>query len=319
MLVTNVVCVVHYVAGGGYQFFIMMCAFSWIFPFLHDMATHGKTRDEAVTTTTAPNLDRILSAFLNQKSVLVPKTRFRHFYWAAFVWLVIVLSVAPSLGGGTQWFKLSTILLFCHILRRSYECMCVHRWRKASRMHIAGYLLGLLHYFLLPFTFVHLPGCRDATPSLQGSTTFMDPSYFYGGVSYVRSLYISIPVAVFSCWAQYQQHRHHVMLADLRRPTRKYEGSATGATYTLPVNGWFRSIVCPHYLAEILIYLSFDLLLSAEMQQLTYFWTGQHHWLLLWVTFNLVTSALMNLRWYQANITPVWLMEGKKAIFPGLL
>jgi hypothetical protein len=204
----------------------------------------------------------------------VSKRYFVHFYLIGLVSMVTVLP-AISLARG---------LLSLHLLRRTYECLFVHQWTANSKIHVAGYLLGAGHYLVLPLVFL------DATESKSWWT---------------------LTGATFNLWAQYQQFRHHSVLANLRRfPSAKKERS----TYHLPTSGWFRWITCPHYLAEIFIYLSFGVVLWGDaeesdldppsnlLEMFLIFGQRHCHWfLLLWVTTNLAVSALNNYDWYKKN------------------
>lgn len=109
------------------------------------------------------------------------------------------------------------------------------------------------------------------------------------------------------------------------------------ALYSLPpYHRWFRYVLCPHYLAEILIYLSFAIILelailinrnstttdndndnmTIEMEtesicnlKIIYciiisLGRRNRHWmLLLWVTTNLTVSALNSYDWYHYSTT----------------
>jgi hypothetical protein len=209
----------------------------------------------------------------------VSKRYFVHFY---LVGLASILTLLPEIS-------LARGLLSLHLLRRTYECLFVHQWTSNSKMHVAGYLLGAGHYLVLPLVFL------DATDSRSWWT---------------------LTGTIFNLWAQYQQFRHHNILADLRRfPSTKKERS----TYHLPTSGWFRWITGPHYLAEVLIYLSFGVVLwrdaeksdldppSNILERFLIFGQRHCHWFLfLWVTTNLTVSALNNYDWYKrrnSNLT----------------
>jgi hypothetical protein len=82
-------------------------------------------------------------------------------------------------------------------------------------------------------------------------------------------------------------------------------------------------VTCPHYLAEILVYVSFCALLSLERQQQQQHQpphenNQRHVMVLVWVTSNLTMSALINHKWYQTHL-PTTAIQGRKAIFPGIL
>ena len=64
-------------------------------------------------------------------------------------------------------------------------------------------------------------------------------------------------------WASLHQYKCHRILADLRKPRATEEdkaaakvSSASDSSYGLPKGDWFCYVSSPHYLAEILIYVS---------------------------------------------------------------
>jgi hypothetical protein len=120
-----------------------------------------------------------------------------------------------------------------------------------------------------------------------------------------------IAVTGFGLWAQYQQFRHHSILANLRRPkssivsttangpssnghgpnshhltspiatiksahdrattnsnhTPNMKGSNLSIdinSYKIPMDGWFQYVTCPHYFAEVLLYLSYGILIGID-------------------------------------------------------
>lgn len=214
----------------------------------------------------------------------ISKKCFVHFYLAG----VLSLLVATSWHWNSQPLSLPQVLLFLHLFRRIYECIYVHQSRPTSQMHIAGYLLGVGHYIILPLVFfVARP--TSATPSPI----------------------LALIIGIANLWMQYEQYQHHLLLALLR--------TATSLTYPLPPQKrWFRYILCPHYLAEILIYLTWAILLQLESPGMTRGET-QHsmpsflifllntgrlykHWFLfLWVTVNLSISSRNNYEWYKSR------------------
>jgi 3-oxo-5-alpha-steroid 4-dehydrogenase 3 len=216
----------------------------------------------------------------------ISKRYFVHFYVTGILSLLVATSY--------YWYpnppSLAQILLFMHLLRRIYECCYVHRSRPSSQMHVAGYCLGVGHYLILPLVFFWRP-----TTVISSSLTLL--------------------IGIANLWMQYEQYQHHVLLAQLR--------TAKGPSYPLPPQRrWFRSILCPHYLAEILIYLSWALLLQLQdntaimvttQTQHTLSWitllkTGSiyRHWFLfLWVTTNLTISSRNSYDWYRSRSSNV--------------
>ena len=79
------------------------------------------------------------------------------------------------------------------------------------------------------------------------------------------------------------QHSSHRTLASLRSPTPPHP-----PTYAVPTRGSFRLLVCPHYTAEVLIYLAFWCVRWSALQALV----------LLWVLVNLCITAGKTREWY---------------------
>lgn len=93
-----------------------------------------------------------------------------------------------------------------------------------------------------------------------------------------KSVGVATVVFIVASAKQSECHRH---LAGLKK-------------YTLPSEGWFRHIVCPHYTAECLIYLSLSLVAAppGKLVNQTVF-LG-----LIFVAVNLGTTAAGTKRWY---------------------
>lgn len=229
----------------------------------------------------------------------VPKSYFGHFYFVGLVSATIFFScVNGSSILSPSWIEL---LLLVHLSRRLYECRYVHEFRPGSQMNLAGYLLGIGHYLVLPLVFVG----RSTQPDVD---------------------FLIITCILWNLWMQYEQHVHHRILAELRQSR-----SNSRPTYSLPPNRrWFRWSWCPHYFAEILIYVSWAVLLTQQktlsLEQpmrlssmlpwchtLLPFAAAQRHWFLfLWVSTNLTMSAMNNRDWYQSRYPKIT----KSALFP---
>jgi 3-oxo-5-alpha-steroid 4-dehydrogenase 3 len=307
-------------------------------PFLQDLASHGKTRDTVSTSASVqqqrgyrsstdffPSLVRRL---LHGEEFLIQKKFFLHFYACGLLSFVVLYLgasfAAPTMDQNPSLSHSTTlVLLVIHLSRRFYECLYVHRWTSQSKMHLVGYLVGIMHYILLPFVFVSVPYSQVAVPSL----------YVRDSESLSSQWGIITAASLFCLWAQYQQYRHHCLLARLRSPnndnnTFKSNSNANtkSVVYSLPVGGWFRFVTCPHYLAEILIYCAFAILLEMQIQMQILTDHGYHHstnrfrhfFLLAWVATNLTVSALTNHDWYTKHI-PNHTQLGRKAIVPLIL
>jgi 3-oxo-5-alpha-steroid 4-dehydrogenase 3 / polyprenol reductase len=325
----------------------LMVYLSYGVPLLRALASHGKTRGSSIPPPaaaavgsrqqqmkTATTTTTILRSFLDGELFWIRKKRFSQFYFVGIAWLTLFVWFATD--GPQQHSAMalrpSTALLYLHLVRRLYECLYVHQWRESSRMHVAGYAVGLIHYLWLPTVFITLPRCRHYTWSSSSSMFLGAPAillpwlFDHGGDDALQtsasqhSLWRRLPAILFCISAQWQQHRHHVYLAELRpqpqqqrvEPTMKKK-TKSSSSYTLPSKGWFTVITCPHYLAEILIYTAFALVLAQEGK------AGYRHWVVLaWVASNLTLSAIMNHSWYKTNL-PSTATVGKTAIVPFLI
>lgn len=249
-----------------YLALILAAAAARFVPLLKHLSGHGKTA----------------TIKSNHKSSLfwIPKSCFRQFYVVGFFWTTAVatlLNCTPLPNSAVE----TTVLV--HLLRRLYECTCVHKFHPKSKMHVLGWLLGVGHYVLLPFSVVGRGDDETTNPLLS-----------------------SVLVALNLVF-QFQQHRHHAFLAELRKSDR-------GATATIvPQKGWFRWVLCPHYLAEILVYLTWALMIvpgenNNEWNESTVVdWCCHHrHWFLfLWVATNLTVSSLNNYDWYKQRYSSI--------------
>ena len=338
--------------------------------------TTTSTHDVTTTTATIQQPERsgtvayYLHTFLHSQVFLIPKKHFKHFYTIGIIYtsilfytytqMMIMTMTTTSVSEPPEpiqrypsilsFTKVSIVLLYIHLFRRWYECSYVHIWKESSVMHLAGYLVGLTHYILLPHVFLRLPcetiGCSyhstEVHPllriihyipqwldekSLQQShrqmyaTTLFDTRNMT--VDHIRFVF-AVGLCVFG---QYQQYRHHALLANLRK-----HQSNTGITqsYSLPTSGWFHYVTCPHYFAEIIIYISFALMLEEEKYtdmhlsnsryDYFYYYGYRHVILVLWVASNVTLSAIKNHEWYTKHLNVnTYQLHSKKAIVPFIL
>lgn len=239
------------------------------------MASRGKTRTKLDSLASNRQINA-LKTFLYGDGWSVPKSFFLHYYLAGFFTLVFVFGFwmarltsesAGKSGSIAHPMTLATkaVLLVCtvHCVRRSYECYAVHKFSSSGRMHVLFYLIAIFYYIFIPAIVVDLPGARlhrtIQTPPSDDS----------------RMTVFVVIGTLFGLWAQYQQYRHHKILADLRQPESrttnnlqtKTDTAAGGdgiSTYKIPYGGWFEFVTCPHYTAEVLIYVAYGILIWAD-------------------------------------------------------
>ncbi|XP_058494757.1 polyprenol reductase [Solea solea] len=218
----------------------------------------------------------------------VPKRWFWHFYAISVCWngflLVInlnlifqhqlhlswlsgisdILSVVSSTDN--QVPQLSTLmvqlLLWIHSLRRLLECLCVSVFSNGS-MNLVQYVFGLAYYIILGLTVLF------SDHGVKGSGSLLPQMDWFH-------------VAGFGLFAAASllQHQSTVLLAKLRMGK---SGTVETLAYSIPKGGWFELVSCPHYFAELLIYMSLSLVLGG----LSLTW-----WLVvLYVLFNQALAA----------------------------
>ncbi|KAL9181560.1 hypothetical protein ACHAXT_010365 [Thalassiosira profunda] len=320
-------------ATAVYLLLTAVALLSVVCPPLRALASHGKTRvSQNASKGEEGTLARRLWHFMVH-GLTVSKRRFADFYAVGIVAILAtvfatIASDASESGSAVvllsnrQW--LPTLLILAHLIRRYCECRWIQQSGASSRMHLAGYLLGIVHYLCLPFVVVppspHPLACTDDLES-DGICNIDSGT---DGVQYTTTDALTTIVCIYF---QYQQHRHHVILANLR-------GEKSKTAYSLPVGSWFEYVSCPHYLSEIAIYVTFALLLDnaqhaagndndsrdwiAQQTVKVASWLGlsgekcidvataifnARHWvLLLWVATNLAISARRTHLWYHENI-----------------
>lgn len=246
-----------------------------LYLLFQDLIRYGKTKQTL-------KRDNWLRAFD------VPKRWFSHFYAISVGWnglllaiylnfiyhhqsfpswltgLLDILTGVPSTD--SQVPQLSTVLvqlLLCvHSLRRLLECLFVSVFSDGA-LHLVQYVFGVCYYIVLGLTVL----CSDHLGKGSGSLlSQLDWFHVAGSVLFI--------------WASLMQHQSIVLLAGLR--TGK-SGMVETLAHRLPEGGWFELVSCPHYLAELLIYVSLSLIFGG----LSLTW-----WLVaLYVLFNQALAA----------------------------
>jgi 3-oxo-5-alpha-steroid 4-dehydrogenase 3 / polyprenol reductase len=269
---------------------ISLC--SSFIPWLNSLASHGKTR-QSNPTLVLNDRNRSLIELLNHKCLLVAKRRFTDFYAFGLIWSALVLGFR---------LDLTSTVMYCHFIRRYYECRYIHQWRDA-KMHVAGYILGYIHYIFLPFIFV---------PDIPKNESFC----------------LGVIAVGVNFMAQREQFLHHRILAKCRTEDHTKE-------YKIPCGRLFTYVCCPHYTAEILIYSTFlvlgyrgsgeyefeksfdnteNIIAIDFLNQCGRFIPYRHFILFIWVISNLAVSAHSNHRWYCTQFSSY--PKGRAKLFP---
>jgi hypothetical protein len=163
------------------------------------------------------------------------------------------------------------IPLFAHVFRRAVECFVVHKFSERPMPN-----LQLL--FAVGFYFCAATGPFFAHWSAAG-----------GDVAGIEPEPNKVPLVclLVMIWCQMQQHRAHRILAQCRG------GAAEPAKrYGIPHSGLFEAVSSPHYLAEIVFYVT--LLFVGRF----YLAKGL---MVAFVVVNLADRANRTHSWYQAQ------------------
>ena len=213
---------------------------------------------------------------------MLPKRVFLYFYLvASFVNTVIWLKIyfggidltQNILGPHSSHHTASYILLLSTIqsFRRLYECIFVSKFSTSARIHLCYVILGFSFYPMVTVTILASAGRIHL--DLLPKTFFLSPYVILGTFLFI--------------FASYHQYICHRILARLR------EGPTAAAKYSIPYGDWFKYLSAPHYVSEILIYLSY-LIISKGECLLIWFMT-------MYVCFAMTYSAITTHRWYKDN------------------
>ncbi|XP_072040450.1 polyprenal reductase-like [Amphiura filiformis] len=256
--------------------------------------------------------------FSIEKIILLPKRWFWHFYLLTIVtngyilWLVVDCFFLG--GSAPQWYitllklctyypvkepsasHLSVLLAIAAItiqgVRRLYECFFVSTYSN-STMHVAHYLLGVFFYPLTGLTVL------TEGPDLSLEVPFES----FSEMLHKQLAWYHIAGTVMFLWASIHHYRAHVIFANLRK------GDKDSQAHKIPYGDWFEIVSCPHYLSEVLIYVSLVVTLG-----------GYHllaYAMLAFVVTNQVGCGLTSHQWYQTKFEDY--PKSRKAIIPWIL
>ncbi|XP_072192541.1 polyprenal reductase [Excalfactoria chinensis] len=243
----------------------------------------------------------------------VPKRWFTHFYVVSILWngfLLIRLFQAEFLGASLPpWIQifhsafgrdlqdqntdsehfsalLVLLLLWLHSFRRLAECLNTSVFSNGV-IHIAQYCFGLGYYVAVGSTVL----CQVPADVRNGK-----------GLS-VQILWYHIVGIVMYVWASLHQHRCLVILANLRKSK---SGEVLSLTHNIPFGDWFERVSCPHYFAELLIYIS--MAVTFGFHNVTWWFV------VMYVFFNQTLAAVLCHEFYQEKFTSY--PKHRKAFIP---
>lgn len=270
---------------------------------------HGSEPSSAEHTSKGPFL-RLLDGF---GSMQAPHGYFKHFYilsvLSSIFWGYQILShglimkcVAGMVNQGSSLSSMSVnrmALLWSFLMlqgvRRLMESLFITK-TSASKMWFVHYLLGMGFYLVMGIA-VWIEGAGKLDPILAPSTgryclsdllanlcsteTLLSSKSPWQELSFsapsIRTL-LCVPLFII---ASGFQHDCHAYLASLPK-------------YTLPIHPIFQVIVCPHYFAECLIYLSMAILGAPNDAWINRTIASA----LLFVLVNLGVTASTSKEWY---------------------
>jgi hypothetical protein len=198
------------------------------------------------------------------------------------MYVVGMICSAIALVNSMPALPLALLLIVCQTCRRLQECRSVHRFGD-RQFNVILVLISWAFYAGVAHTLVLDSGNEFAV-------------VWPYKLNFIRA---SIGAALF-LYCSYVQRYCHRALATVH-PLRGKYGIVRG--------GYFELLCCPHYTAEIGIYLSF-LILSPGLPAAGLF---------CFVVVNLTCSAMLTADWYRKTFSASMLPPGRKIIVPYFL
>lgn len=220
--------------------------------------------------------------------VQVPKSYFTHFYITG-----MIVSLCLLASNDKSDVSMPLCLFLLHVSRRLYECLSITIYGD-SKIHLAGYVVGILHYVLVPISIDHI-------------------NVNYNKPANALTLASSIIVFIIANILQFRFH-YILFLAKIKMKSNHHSISGTSGKdkhkYPLPEGIGFDSVCCPHYTAEIIIYLSLWVMDMHNFTAVLVF---------LWVVANLSVVANLQFQWYKQQYGHELMVKRKqwKRLIPG--
>ncbi|XP_077158115.1 polyprenal reductase isoform X2 [Paroedura picta] len=254
----------------------------------HDLVRYGKTKGGCGQR---PAWLRYLD---------VPKRWFCHFYVVAVIWNgILLLWLIQSLffsqpfpvwlqeflsilgeasqdrnrGGEALSAFLVCLFVWLNSCRRLWECLRISVF-STGVIHVVQYCFGLSYYMLVGLTVL-----SQVPSSVRAGRGDSLRICWYHGLGLLMFI-----------WASVHQQRCLVILADLRK---NKSGEVVSLAHSIPFGDWFEMVSCPHYFAEVLIYVSMSV---------TFGFNNLTWWLVVtYVLFSQAVSASLCHEFYLSN------------------
>ncbi|XDV42030.1 hypothetical protein PO909_010782 [Leuciscus waleckii] len=182
------------------------------------------------------------------------------------------------------------VLLWVHSFRRLLECLFVSVFSNGV-IHIVQYAFGMGYYVLLGLTVL----CLNASLPQSGAVPLFKQLTWYHVIGTL--LFIG---------ASLLQHWSLSLLAKMRTDN---SGKVKTLAHKMPCGGWFELVSCPHYLAELLIYVAMSVCCGCS--SLTW-------WLvILYVLYNQALAAQLCHDYYRSKFETY--PRQRKAFIPFVL
>ncbi|GAB7351210.1 hypothetical protein MBLNU459_g1648t1 [Dothideomycetes sp. NU459] len=230
--------------------------------------------------------NHVMSSSLNALATIkVPHSWFTSFYvvsttcsllWASQLLfngsLFQSIALSAERGGSSMTLDqvvVTWLLMFIQGGRRLYECLAISK-SSSARMWIGHWLLGIWFY-----------ASMSVSVWIEGSENLLD--HYYEVYHFVFSAptlrtFVATLIFILASGVQYDCHSY---LASLK-------------TYKVPEHPVFNNLVCPHYFAECLIYLSLAIVAAPP----GYILNRTILCALVFVTANLGITAAGTKTWY---------------------
>jgi len=231
----------------------------------------------------------------------VPQAWFAHFYDVGVIANAVTLYLNVRYSGWSQGPVLVALgLLQLHLLRRCLETHFMMRYPQGSLMHAFAYAFGLAYYAVLPLTCLPPAIFKESFKDVLGASASQRAHPLQ---TFNKWHLLGVLVFLAGNALQFDSHR---ILARLSGQPQRLRGAGDAEHYRIPYGGGFQWVSCPHYLAEMVIYLGLTLLLDLRrpLSYLPYFW----------VVANLLLAAGPTHSWYKRKFEKY--PPSRKAVIP---